>query len=649
MRGFKTAVILLFPVWLTAAAPLQQYRAGVRHMEKKTAAGNRLAVQQFLTALQSNPYFFKALRNLGKVYFRMEQYHRAKKMIQRALQQQPADTETNLFYARILLKLKKTKQAAKHIKHVLQRQPRNVQALYIRALYHRAVGRDDLARNGLESLTRINNSYYPAWLLLGGIHYNNKKYKLAEQAYRQAVAAAGNVAETHYRLGDFYYLREQGDKAEVFIKRCLRIDGDHYRALDRLARIHIERKNWSGALAPAVRLANRYPQNYRYRAMAAGLYQALADADSGNIARAAVHYRAALRLRSNDEALRYRFEEFAVNRLPIRSAIRRQLAAFQRKRGDWYYGRNQLRRAETAYRRGVRLNPVARQIRLKLAILYRDQRRWESLLNVMKIMVKLAPNDTSLQDKYTFYQTVLQRLPSRTAGIKQFSVQSAVPVIWVSDMFTRYNVRHGLYNLSQVYAGALRDALQPLHKVQLMRNRNGKGYGDTLRESIQLASAQGADYCLTGRYIRNNEFLIIEIQLFSVSTGELLYKNRVSRRGNLRLFEAVASLADDLDRRIPLVGRITAMDGDRVTINLGKNHGVKPGTVFLVYQSPRFRSEYLKRFATVTNGTPVGRVKVDQVDELISFGEVISRQTFDGVSSYQYLIPAPPAKKKQQQ
>ena len=83
------------------------------------------------------------------------------------------------------------------------------------------------------------------------------------------------------------------------------------------------------------------------------------------------------------------------------------------------------------------------------------------------------------------------------------------------------------------------------------------------------------------------------------------------------------------------------IQGNEVQINLGRVHGVEKGTVFQVYSAASFRERWLASLGRTKPGNPVGEITVHQSDEVVSFGEITDKETFGGITTYQYLLIKP--------
>jgi hypothetical protein len=193
-----------------------------------------------------------------------------------------------------------------------------------------------------------------------------------------------------------------------------------------------------------------------------------------------------------------------------------------------------------------------------------------------------------------------------------------------------------------VIAALLRDTIGPSARLRL--KRIGEHRVANQAEAWRRARSAGSDYFIHGRFIPGADFTVIEVFLHSTGSGEQLTNLRVSRRGNRQMFEATVALAGMLEHAVPLVGRILRLSGDRVMVNLGKRHGLAPGNILSISGDAAFRSRLLSARQPAVRIEPVGEITIEQVDEVVAFGSVTARGSFDGVAQYQFVVPKPAAR-----
>ena len=636
-------LILLSFVLHSASAP-EHYRRAMQLYARGDHRSVTDSLLHFKRAIRVNRYYFKALKGLGTAYFDLEFNVLAAQYLGRALRQEPNDPEANLTYARTLIRIGKTGQAKLYIDRVLRQQPRNVLALYTDALYWKNRGRMDLVLSRLRTVKRIQPSYYRLYLMLGDLYNRKKRYGDAERMYRQAIANNANSPVGYYYLGRFFFERGRLSYAGHSLDTALQLSPDMLRALKLQARVLFLTGKWEKARDIYITLTKREPFNHLFRYSLALVYTRLVQRDPAAVSSAVDSFKRALVLKNNDEVIRYAFEEFAVRRLPVKHPQRARLARYHFGHAASYRRSNCMIRARVAIRRAIRLNPVDVGCRRFLASVHRSYGYWEAFYRVLKVLAMLEPDNTHLKDRIDFYKKAVVRLPSRKAGIRQYSIRQSVPKLVIFDNFEQYNAEHGYFGLSTVYGAMLRDALYIRSGVKVLYQKKKRlaDSGAARREALRL----GADYYVLGRYIKGRVFTVLEIGLYSAVSGERLAKFRSSRRGNRRLFELAVNLADKISSAVPFVARIIRLRGDRVTLNAGRRDGLKKGMLLRVVPGAGFRRAWLSLLGRARVRSTTGMIKINSVDEKVSFGEVVGRKTFDAVATYQYVIPAPKKKKK---
>ncbi len=643
---FKKGFILFFLSIssLLLGSSLDDYRKGMKYLDLDKTASIQKSVLFFEKAIKKNRYYFKAYRGLGIAYYKIDEFYLAEKNLKKALTFNSSNLETNLYYARVLIALKKFKASKKHINLVLALRPRDTRALFIDSIYYYHIDRFDLALKKLEAVLSLRPTYFRAFIRKGIILEEMKRYAEAEKNFLKASLYNATSPLTHYYLANFYYNRGKVSKAIKSVAISLRIDPDFIKSVKINGRILYLQKKWIQAANTYNFLQSKYPYNHIYSYILGMIYSKLNERDKSYFSKAVESFQRGLKLKYNDEVVRYAFEEFLIANAPIKSKLRKEMSKYHIKIANSFSESNLYYRAEVAYRRAIRIYPVSIVARKKNALLQRRLKRWEQFYRDLKIIRSLDLGNVSLADKLVFYKKVVNRLLSRKEGIKQFSIEQSIPKIVVFNLFSLYNKRHLYFDIKESYGAIFRDALQPLKSIRLIRldNSNPK----SVHDARKIAKANGADYFIHASYIKSIGFTIFEVFLRDSSSGRVVWKKRFSRRGNRRLFNLATALGEALKKDIPLIGRLVRMNGDKVVINLGKTQGVKPGDIFNIALSPQFRDRYLRAFGKVGNFKTSGKIKILRVDERIATGEVIAKQTFDSITLYQYLIREVKPKKK---
>jgi hypothetical protein len=256
-------------------------------------------------------------------------------------------------------------------------------------------------------------------------------------------------------------------------------------------------------------------------------------------------------------------------------------------------------------------------------------------------LAEIDPGNTRLTDTISYYRNIIPRLPSRQRGLKQYEVSSSLASIVVTDLFEAWDARHGYYGAGAVMGSLLRDALTPEAGLRLVRLA---GDGHAVRDLVaarQSARRAGVEYFVHGRYVLGDNYVRLEATLRHAVSGEALTNLVSSRRGNHAFYEAASDIGSRLAKMVPLIGQIVRMRGNEVEINLGRVHGVSKGTVFEVFSLASFRERWLANLGRIRPAQPIGEITVQQSDETMSFGEITEKETFGGITTYQFLLVKP--------
>ena len=650
MRAVLILSALFFisaPVFAPAVEAVDFYRQGLRSFERGDTESVRESIGYFRRAVEANPYYFHAWRDLGIAYYKLGYFSLAKTALEKSLANLPDHIEANLAYSEILLALGDTEGARDYIDRVLNVQPRNVQALYLDAVWWHTTRRNDVAQKRLTSVLNLDPRHVMGLILRGKILNEMNQPRAAEESLRTAVYAFPHNAQARLALGRFLFDQGRIGEANEELGLALSLNDELDDGRLPWARVQYSLRNYAGAVDAMTRLVALYPNEVLYRYLLAEANARLAhtaapgDRNRENwVEAASTNFRAALVLRNNDEVIRYAYEDFAAASLPIRSDERRSLARYHIELGDFYYNRNHDYNAEVSYRRAIRLDPYSVTARGNLARLARKRLRHERYYEDLKILAAIDKSNVKLSDTIEYYANLVPRLPSRQRGVEQYSLQNSLPTIAVSDFFEPYDIRHGYYGVDGILGSLLRDSLRPCTGVRLTEPPGNTRASD-LVTARRTAQSSGADYFVHGKYVLDNLALRMEVTLRHTSSGEALTNWVVSKRGNHALYEAACEAAQRIEASLPMIGRITRIRGDEVLLDLGMIHGVAKGTVFEVYASPDFRSRHLARLGLNNPAKPIGEITIHTVDETVSFGEITAKDTFGGITTYQYVLKKP--------
>ncbi len=175
---------------------------------------------------------------LIETYRQSHQIDQAISLAQQAVQADPKDRQLKVAYALLLGENKQTDEAVKTLKTLLDGSAADREIYLDMAQVEqrgRRFGEAEKTAHTAESMAKLPKQKVEAWLMLGVIYQQQKKYGPAEDVFRKALVVDPNNAEA---LNDYgYMLAEQGvrlDEAEKMVKQALASDAGNSAYLDSL-------------------------------------------------------------------------------------------------------------------------------------------------------------------------------------------------------------------------------------------------------------------------------------------------------------------------------------------------------------------------------------------------------------------------------
>jgi hypothetical protein len=108
---------------------------------------------------------------------------------------------------------------------------------------------------------------------------------------------------------------------------------------------------------------------------------------------------------------------------------------------------------------------------------------------------------------------------------------------------------------------------------------------------------------------------------------------------------AVRDGLDQLIAKLPFLGQVTGIEGETITVNIGRNQRVHPRDIFNLYTLQSVKRHPILNRIEEWRFVPTGRAQVEQVEESISFARVIETEPGQSIIRYQKIkeiVPAPP-------
>lgn len=224
-----------------------------------------------------------------------------------------------------------------------------------------------------------------------------------------------------------------------------------------------------------------------------------------------------------------------------------------------------------------------------------------------------------------------------------FASANTSGVQYVSEIDKQVEVRRVLAlpladNVAGIYANGLAETfIQSAQAGKIWDVQTDPSLKNTLEElednpSIvqDLGKRFSVQAILAGRINKGPKGLQIKLVLFLTGDGEaFILENSSEDQSTFELSEVRKSL-DQLVRRLrkrmPYDGLILSRRGQTVTLNLGSAHGLVPQNTLNIVQIFKLNRHPRFGFMVGVEKTLMGEIIITQVDEFLSFGQIISER-----------------------
>ncbi len=196
---------LLQPQELPPDHPISLYRQG---MEYRRIGDFYRALEFFRAATRKNPAYFDPIFASADLFFQLEEYDEALKLVEEALRLSRTDSNARVLKARILVGLGKYKEASDMYTNLLQEEPNNVEARLGKAELDLALGKNRNATlEYLDTLKRFPDNRR-ALLALGILFAQQGNGQEAETYFDAALRYHSDTPMVHYLIGEYYFSRK---------------------------------------------------------------------------------------------------------------------------------------------------------------------------------------------------------------------------------------------------------------------------------------------------------------------------------------------------------------------------------------------------------------------------------------------------------
>jgi tetratricopeptide (TPR) repeat protein len=585
------------------------------------------ASESFIECIRLNPAHAEGTAALAECYYELGEFDQALLWARKARSLARSNMAAANLEAFILIALGRLDAAAAVISDVLAREPYNREALF-------TSGELDIARGR------------PSEALL--------RYREAVRRYPDDRRLLLSLALVSGSLGDT-------DTAISFIDRALARHPDDYRVFYYAAYV-----NAQGARLPqAIRYAEQalyFKPGYgparsllaslRYRS---GQYEEAArladesiaaDRDDvsawylkglslirlGRNADALTVLTSAIGVASDDEFVRAALEETLIASTALEDPRRSRWAAWHFDRARDYRSRNLVEQALFEYRRGLRLNPYARD-RREYAELLRLQGYPARYLEELRFLQDQGLADRALNDAVEAYNSLLSGALFRRWQVDPVELSRRHWNIAVFSLAGQSSFRHA--DAGVIAASYIRELLIHDRAVSPM---NLELRQPSFSLAFRAAREAGADYFLIISAAENERDISLTGELFVARTGAAAGTFSTFRTGADRLRNAGRGITDQLAASLPFRAGLLSRRQGQGLIDKGRVDGVKAGDVFDVVKKgrPQIANEGIALLYTADD--LVGTITIDSADEEVSAGALTRNGFFDRIEAGDEII-----------
>ena len=626
--------VLLRAQELPLEHPISLYRQG---MEYRRIGDFYRALELFRAAILKNPAYVDPIFASAELYFQLEEYDEALKMVDAALRLSHKDSAARVLKARILVGMGNFKEASDLYTNLLQEEPHNTEARLGKAELDLALGKHRSAT--LEYLDTLKS--FPdnrrALLSLGVLLSQQGNVQEAETYFDAALRYHSDNPIVHYLVGEYYFRQKKYDLAMERAKTALSIKPDYPEAHQLLGWISFQKGDYSDAYYRMDRLLMLNRSN------PLGFYlKALSALQLGRKDEGITLLRSLLTLAPEDEVARITLEDSLKELLPVEDNLRKTYAQYHFDRGDKFQDRNLFQRALEEYRRGLQIDPYSKKGRLAYAEIQQKIGFLGYAYNSLEFLKKQNLADQAAQEQLEILTSILSDRPAMRWRYDPFTYRKPSLRLSLFVDLTGGALQHGFSEL--FLARYLIDLLIGIPSIQIpyppMAVR-------TFGEAFQEARQRDTDYFIFLSFGETAREFSIQGDLLLSRTGGKIDTFSVYRTGNDRVQNALVQFASRIKEKLPLRGELLKREFEQALVGLGSADGVKRGDKFLILPAQAVNLKNDSIGFVYSPQAILGTFTVTDVDDLLCEGTVMKEGFFDRINPGDVVIPYEEQKPKE--
>ena len=625
------AVLFLFAISFMpgqSSDPLWWYERGVNSMISEDWY---MAAESFLESLRVSPSHAESTAALAECYYELGELDEAYSWVEKARTLARGNMDLANLEAFILIAMGRLDDASAVVTDTLRREPYNKEALFAAAELDIARGRTGEAVNRF----REANRRYPddrrllvsMALVLGSMGDT----RAAQGFIDRALTLHSGDYRVHYYAAYLASREGRVEEASAHVQRSLYYRPAYIPAQSLLASLRYR----AGRYEEAAQLADELIIRNR-RDSGAWYLKGMSLIRMGKSAEALSIFSTASSISPDDEYIRYALEDLLINTTRVEDPGRIQWAVWHFNRARDFRSRNLVEQALFEYRRGLRLNPYARD-RREYADLLRLMGYPARYLEELRFMQDLGLGDVSLNDAVESYDALLRDALFRLWNVDPVNI--TIPH-WNIAVFSIAS------QSTSIHADAAAAGAAYIREI-LVHERNVYPMNMDLRQpsfsaAFRAAREGKADYFIIISISENERDISIKGELFTARTGAPAAVFNAYRTGQDRLRNASRNIVDQLNRALPFRAQLIARRSGEGLIDKGRADGVRDNTAYDIVRlgSAEILNEGIGLVYPAAD--IVGRIVIENADEEIASGKMTRVGFFDriGLGDEIFLVPS---------
>ncbi len=198
------------------------YKLGISYLQ---AGNNAQAIYYLRKAYEISPDDPDILNALGVAYSNVGEFQKAEEILKKAIKIAPNKAETYTNLGAILAKEKKYKEAIKYFHKAIEN-PNYMKkdlAYYNIAMIYKEIGDKKKEEENLKKAIAYNAYILPAYIALGNLYIQEKRYKDALNVFLSAIDKGASDARIYLGLGKSYYYLNHPEKARIYLIKAKKL------------------------------------------------------------------------------------------------------------------------------------------------------------------------------------------------------------------------------------------------------------------------------------------------------------------------------------------------------------------------------------------------------------------------------------------